>query len=256
LIGVAAYPDGLYDSTDPHDDDTYLYIPSISTGKYYKVRAGLVSAGYSGSTDEMTEAVLAYANSTANKDGRWNDIPFATDADLGGSVSYDWDQSPLTEASDQILYNKYKGDICKFLSDNKEASKLTRSWVMPKSEIWKGRESGQNYKEDIDGVYRYEKNAWNGSGSFSPSDENGTGSTDIAFITYINKATGETAAFPVAGLRRDGQLYYVGVTSRYWSSSVSTASSAYGLGIYESFVNPGVSYNRTYFFSVRCVQEF
>jgi hypothetical protein len=262
LIGVAAYPSGSYDYTGSHDDDTFLYIPSISTGKYYKVRAGLVFAGYSGSTDEMTEAVQKYAAKVS--DNSWDKIPFVDGGtgdgqiDATGAGRSDKRLTERSTATETGLYRYYMGDICKFLSDKKDTndSGLTRSWVMPKSEIWKGGQYGQDYDEDIDGVYRYEKNSgWGGSGSFSPSDENGTGSTENAFITYFNNVTKEEVIFPAAGNRDGVMLLDVGVSGGYWGSSVYDASTAYGLGFGSSYLYPGGISYRTYGFPVRCVQE-
>jgi hypothetical protein len=127
---------------------------------------------------------------------------------------------------------------------------------MPKSEIWKGV-NGQSYGVDIEeGVYRYEKNSgWGGSGSFSPPDENGTGSAEIAFITYFNNATHEGVIFPAAGLRLGGSLYDVGVVGYYWSSSVFDATSAYYLYFNLDSVSPDDNIYRPRGFPVRCVQE-
>jgi hypothetical protein len=258
LIGVSA--------TGAFPGGAYLYIPAVkpgvNTGKYYKVQVVDVVGDYSAGTSDMNTAVQAYASIYPSVTNWTDHIPSATDGDLGvgSEVHTHRELSPLTDASEQTLYEKYKGDICKFLSDNKEASKLTRSWVMPKSEVWKGPAYGGSYSDVNSSLsainFRYEPGqSWSGSGSFSGTDENGTNVTADALMTYT-LATNEEVIFPAAGYRYGGQLLGVGYYGYYWSSSVYDASDAYNLYFLSGGVGPDGGDGRTNGFPVRCVQEF
>jgi hypothetical protein len=249
LIGVAAYPNGSYDT------NTYLYIPAVGTGvsegKYYKVKSDNVAAiAAGGGSSDLDKAVRDYADKRTN--GEWGNIHSATDTDLGGSVDRTRDKSPLTDASNQTLYEEYKGDICKFLSDKKvtNGSRLTKTWVMPKNEVWKGRQYGQSYNQLIDDVYEY---TWTDNGTTNGTADGDRGT--LSYMTYTFK-DGEVVVFPAAAYRNDGLLDGVGTGGAYWCSSASDAVSAYGLLFVSGSVYPGNSLSpRTYGFSVRCVRE-
>jgi hypothetical protein len=259
LIGVSAAVEG----SDAFSA-AYLYIPDVSAGanagKYYKVKSSEISSYYGESNTDIGEAVRAYA--TAGGGSAWGNIPSATDTDLGGSVATGRDKSPLTDASDQTLYEKYMGDICKFLSDKKDTndSGLTKKWVMPVSNAFGAGSGGplnsvNGYIHIGDGyTYKNESGStpW---GGFADLSADGTGSTATARLTYT-LATNEKVIFPAAGGRGGGQLYNVGSYGYYWSSSVSDASYAYCLYFFSGSVSPGSSDSRTYGFPVRCVQEF
>jgi hypothetical protein len=228
LIGVAAGGSNeSYDNTI--DSGTYLYIPNVVTGKYYKVRSGLVSKDYSaGTTQEMNEAVRAYADKQT--DGTWDKIPYVTDVALGGSIESGRGKAPLTEKSGAATYDKYMGDICKFLSEKKATndSRLKRNWVMPKSEVW----SGEN---------RYVRSYWPYSHPSGWSYDWVSGYLDnttpdgrdksTACLTYTLAANGETVTFPAAGCRYEASgnvQHSLGNFGYYWSSSVDS-SIAYSL---------------------------
>jgi hypothetical protein len=256
LIGVAAGNNSSYDSTDT---GTYLYIPALGTGKYYKVRAGLVSVNYTDGNSEKQKAVQAYANSTANKDGRWTDIPFVDGGndlddipDLGESTAIERAEHRLTERStDADLFKYYKGDICKFLSDKKgsNGSGLTRTWVMPKSEVWKGEYHGLPYTDLSGWSYTWK------DGSLTNTTPDGTDISGVYLIyTTVSK---EEVNFPAAGYRSGGTLNSVGFYGGYWSSSVGSASLAFDLYFSSDYVIPDDnSAYRAGGFPVRCVQEF
>jgi hypothetical protein len=240
LIGVAAYPTGEY-----NNNDTYLYIPDVNTGKYYKVHAGAVSAIYDSGMDDMDKAVRTYAKEGGGHDGSWNSILSATDTDLGGSVATGRDKSPLTDASGQPLYSPYKGDICKFLSD-KSASKLNRSWMMPIS-------------NDFDGNYT-KSPSWNNTVTATATPENGTNVIPDAYYKYTT-ASYEEVTFPASGYRYNdvGALGAINRNGYYWGSSVNGTSSAYSLFFFDDDddLNPArPNDDRAWGRSVRCVQNY
>jgi hypothetical protein len=258
LIGVAAGASGDgYDYTGSHDDDTYLYIPALGTGKYYKVRAGSVSESYTDENSEKQDAVQKYAGKVS--DNSWDNIPYVDGGndlddipDLGESPAIERADHRLTERStDDELFKYYKGDICKFLSDKNgiNGSGLTRTWVMPKSEVWKGEyHSGFPYSDLSGWSYTWK------DGILTTTTPDGTDESDV-YLTYTTVSK-EEVIFPAAGLRYDGQLGAVGRYGIYWSSSVDGASGAYSLYFYSGLVNPDYLDYRTYGFPVRCVQEF
>jgi hypothetical protein len=260
LIGVAAGDNGDYDSTE--STGTYLYIPSINTGKYYKVRAGAVSATYSGGTDDMNVAVQDYAKAVTGQGKSWDDIPYVENGSEEYQIAYsgnDRADDQLTEKSTAtVLYKYYMGDICKFLSDKKgtNGSGLTKKWVMPTSDKWKGSGGGfTNNIYDAGNGYTYEKNSiWSGTDSFLPTDVNGRGSAADARLAYALN-TDEKVTFPAAGGRDDGTLNDIGIFGNYWSSSVYNPLGAYYLFFRPNYVYPVNLYPRSSGFPVRCVQK-
>jgi hypothetical protein len=233
LIGVAAGANGDY------GNDTYLYIPDLTTGKYYKIKSGGI-ASYSGTI----QAIIDYKTARAN--GTWSNILIASDGDLGiGNVYYGRDQSPLTDKSEKTLYAKYLGDICKYLSDKKTTndSGLTKEWVMPKS-----IDFGSNSQ------YTNVDPSWTGMATFDGTDENGTGATANGLKKYTT-SEGEVIQFPASGFRDDtGLLQWVGV-GYYWSSSCSWISSQYRLWFDYSSPDADDDFYPTAGHSVRCVRK-
>jgi hypothetical protein len=258
LIGIAAGADGDFDS------NTYLYIPYISTGKYYKVKVSAVkNADAAQAVKDFANAVTGWAGTGNNgknveTPNDWSRIPYVTESYDSGR-----EKSPLTDASKQTYYNSYKGDICKFLSDNKAASKLNRNWVMPISDKWEGLENtpysfdGEGKTIVLNGAW-YSKNlSWSATEPFTPSSEDGTGYNEIARMTYTT-TTGETVTFPASGYRSsgDGMLHVAGdYGGFYWSSSVYDAENAFDLDFDGSRVYPVYNDHRAYGQSVRCVRE-
>jgi hypothetical protein len=246
LIGVAAGGNGeSYDATE--FTGTYLYIPNRDTGKYYKVRAGAVSESYEDTNPEKKTAVQEYAGQIS--DNSWDKIPFVEN----GSEEYQIANIGNGRADDQLtdkstatgLYQYYKGDICKFLSDNKEASKLNRHWVMPVSNDF-GSDPDRDYKES---------GTWDNTVTVSTAPENGTSVIPDAYYTYTT-ASSEGVIFPAVGNRGGGTLSSVGVSGAYWSSSVNNTSYAYILNFGNSYAYPDDSFGpRSFGFPVRCVQE-
>jgi hypothetical protein len=256
LIGVSAAVGG-----NSAFSAAYLYIPDVSTGKYYKVKVVEVtpSSGVQ-AVKEFADVVTGWTG----VNGDWVKIPHdLTDYPTGRGLS------PLTDAS-QPLYSSYKGDICKFLSD-KSASKLNRNWVMPKSEIFGGDANGSysfvngtTVDPALLGVtYSKEDLYWNSSNppSFTiPSavaeGEDGRGYNTSALVTFTTAAN-KSATIPASGYRNggNGALNVVGNYGGYWSSSVRGASIAYYLFFNSSSVYPARYDSRAFGRSVRCVQN-
>jgi hypothetical protein len=261
LIGLSAAVEGNINFSA-----AYLYIPDRDTGKYYKVKSGDVATIVAGGgSSDLDKAVRDYADKWTN--GVWGNIPYVDggndDDDIDNSYMQRDDHRLTTRSTDGKLFKYYKGDICKFLSDTKgtSGSGLTKSWVMPKSEVWKGLDDGGSYDDVNNSLlgtdFSYTPNSsW--SDSFSPStEENGTNVAVDALMTY-SLATGETVTFPASGYRNDfsnGPLLGVSIFGYYWSSSVFNASDAYRLGLYNTSVNPAESDGRAYGQSVRCIRE-
>lgn len=244
LVGVAAGGNGAYSNTN-----TYLYIPDISNGKYYKVKSGQI-AGVSGTTTAIGAAVTAYKNKVTGNNGDWDNIPY----DNGPYIdARGRSKSSLTDNSNATSYGNYKGDICKFLSEdaNKANSKLTKRWVLPIS-----NDFGDAYH---DLPYTGADYAWSFvSTSITPSSADG-GAAILSYLTYTIVATGETVKYPASGYRdyTDGQMYGVGDNGSYWSSSpegMSSTMMSYCLD-FSSSVSPANIGDCPYGQSVRCVRE-
>jgi hypothetical protein len=211
-----------------HDDYTFLFIPDLNTGKYYKYSVGSVVAD----TDNIVNAYLDKA-----RGNEYENIPYADENDIRGTL--------LTEVSDQDLYGSYKGDICKYLSDTKSAndSGLSRDWIMPVKEMFD------------EGVY--DNNTWSNASFSGGITEDGTDITEDALLGYIYNLT-EPVIFPATGGRAtNGDLGQVGSMAIYWSSTgFYESDNAYGLtfGSYGDTVNyEGGGRQRGV--SVRCVRE-
>jgi hypothetical protein len=247
LVGVAASTEIVNYFTG----DTYLYIPAIATGKYYKVKVSDVTTGYTNPNADMQSAVLALrskllidADMTTGGNTDFDKIPYVTTGSTDNrSVNY-LATSAHTPAN-------YQGDICKYLSAAaiKDNSKLTKSWVMPVSNDFGDASHTLPYE---DANY-----AWNFvSTSITPSSADG-GPATLSQLAYTIVATGEQLYFPASGCRYTdaGQLLYVGLYGYNWSGSVSNETRAYYLSFYAGTVNPVAYRSRGYAHSVRCVRE-
>jgi hypothetical protein len=251
LIGVAAGS-----NYDTFTGETYLYIPALGTGKYYKVRASEVSEDYNtGTTQDMTDAVLALRDFIGSDLGaNWSLIPHVKDGSdpdqIANTGNGRTDDQLTVKSTATGLYQYYKGDICKFLSDKNgsNGSGLTRTWVMPKSEVWKGEYYALPYINLSDWSYDWQL------GSLINTTPDGTDGSDV-YLTYIT-TTDEKVIFPAAGYRNGGSLLDVGLGGYYWGSSVYYASYAYSLFFYSGSVCPSNhDIARSSGFPVRCVQE-
>jgi hypothetical protein len=263
LIGVSAAVGG-----NSVFSAAYLYIPDVSTGKYYKVKVGGVITSSVKAVEDFHAVVSGWTGDNGGyyPDNDWGRIPY------GDATGYSTgrDESPLTDAS-QALYSSYKGDICRFLTE-KGVSGLKKSWVMPKSELFGGVENDY-YSFDVEGktvdpalsgvTYSKEEPGWSSSNppsftipSAAAEGEDGRGYTAAALVTFTTAAN-ESATFPASGYRNvdDGALNDVGGNGVYWSSSVSGASYAYDLYFYSSNVSPASYDDRAWGLSVRCVQN-
>jgi hypothetical protein len=235
LIGVAA--GAKYDA---FDGTTYLYIPDVNSGKYYKVPVSDVKTDYNeGVTAEMTVAVRTFAaNSsvagwTGNGGNDWPKIPYVySGATNDRSVNY---------LASVHTPTAYKGDICKFLTDTKgtNGSGLKKSWMMPRS-----IDFGENE------TYYPEQNV----GGFVDITPDGTGKAS-AFAKY--DYDDQTASFPSSGSRNgvNGYIDWTGEFAAYWSCSSTGGTVQFILRIEQDTVDPGSNTLGVYGQPVRCVQE-
>jgi hypothetical protein len=234
LIGVSTNTTG----DTYHDDHTFLFIPDLNTGKYYKYSVGSVVAD----TDNI---VNAYLNKTAGRN-TWATIPYADENDIPVDSSRDDDR--LTTASDPSLYAFYKGDICKYLSDTKSTNGSgllsKNNWIMPVSRM---------FGED-DGSYDY--NTWSNINFSGGIIEDGTSNAVEALVRYTY--VGETVTFPASGGRDiNGDHSHIGSHGIYWSSSAYDETDVYGLRFdYTNGVTTqSNSLERMMSHSVRCVRD-
>ncbi|MDR1884401.1 MAG: hypothetical protein LBR26_16725, partial [Prevotella sp.] len=242
LIGVsAAADDSDFENTD------YLFIPDITTGKYYKVAVGDVGGSNIRAVKDFRESSAVTALGGWNGSGgsaTWGVIPYVADSDIP-DVTDNRYNSLLTDYSSS-LRTSYKGDICRYLSVTKSTSGSGLSgknnWKMPVSYMF------GEYTEYGDDTIA----------SSTGITENGTNTIISKKYTYNN----ETVYFPFSGYRDiyTGRLYlddYVFFAGLYWSSSVF-GSKAYELQIsdeYFGIINPNDQIDRPYGGSVRCVRE-
>jgi hypothetical protein len=253
LIGVAAYPAGGYNTTV--DNGTYLYIPDVSTGKYYKVRAGAVSESYEDINSEKQDAIRAYAGKVSD-DKSWNKIPY-----VSSGTTDDRSFNYLGSVTVHIPTD-YQGDICKFLTDTKvtNGSGLKKNWEMPISDKWIGGGTHGYEYTPAGATYKKKDNSWSGANDFTftvlSDAADGRSSTTTALMTYTITATNETVTFPASGYRLNGALGGVGYYGHYWSSSVFNGPNAYYLGFNGgSYVDPANYGDRAEGKFVRCVQN-
>ena len=81
------------------------------------------------------------------------------------------------------------------------------------------------------------------------TDEDG-----VAGRRFTSNINGNSIFFPASGYRYGTGLYYRGSNGYYWSASLNSQTSGYGLNFNASGVNPADSSNRFDGFSVRAVQ--
>lgn len=233
LVGIAAGANGAFSG------ETYLYIPDLGTGKYYKVKSSEVSTSYGDGNSPASLAVRTYATSASN--GDWENIPYASSADIDATAAGRGDNRLTTSSAS--LYADYKGDICKFLSAKKSASGLTASWVLPVS---------NEFSAGTGPIPSFEYS------DFNSNDPDGTASNSTGLYTFTYSASSELVIFPAGGFRYEyggGRLTNVGENGFYWSSSTDREANAYLLNFYEDVVAPDDQYNNGVGMNVRCVRE-
>ena len=80
------------------------------------------------------------------------------------------------------------------------------------------------------------------------------GNESVGYATGgFNKLRSNPYYFVRSGNIYGGTLYYSGVNGFYWSSTVSSSTSAYYLNFNGTDIYPARSYYRYYGWSVRCV---
>ncbi|MDR1882212.1 MAG: hypothetical protein LBR26_05445, partial [Prevotella sp.] len=238
LIGVSTNTSG----TGYDNDNTFLFIPDLATGKYHKYKVGNVT---STPGDIIVNTYLDKA--TGNT---WVNIPCADDSGLPTGR----DKNSLSGIHNP---DNYKGDICRYLSAKRSVngSGLVNTWQMPVSDMF----AGDDYMEL---PYTANGSVWKphddySSGSFVEGiKENGTSQTANAFMTYMYSPTGETVYFPASGNRgTTGNLNSTGDYGDYWSSSAANGTNAHPLDFNSYYVDPAYSYYRAHGYSVRCVRD-
>ena len=88
----------------------------------------------------------------------------------------------------------------------------------------------------------------------SNCDSEWTDEDGVAGRRFTSRINGNSIFFPASGLRYGTSLIYRGSNGRYWSSSLYSQASGYGVNFDSGGVNPADYYGRFYGFSVRAVQ--
>ncbi|MDR1884558.1 MAG: hypothetical protein LBR26_17560, partial [Prevotella sp.] len=287
LIGVSSYNGYL--------SSGHLFIPD-SNGKYYKVAildlenwaddGGVVATFKNTYFGSIVWSDLSKYDDDGNnaRIALWNAIPYTDLANISSYVTASppgrtaRDNNGLTEASGTaaLPYTTYKGDICKYLVDKKtangNANTLTDGlkWRLPTSNEFGLLVAGSHANDDDtrdfvigDYITRWKSDDSNGgtvnTGSNPENGKNEMSSGGYSFYTldYVVDGTAKPS-FPASGTRFN--FAYMFETSynggNYWSSSVYTEWSAYGLGFTSSYVNPGTYGLKGIGCNVRCVHSY
>ena len=85
-------------------------------------------------------------------------------------------------------------------------------------------------------------------------DSEWTDEDGVAGRRFTSRINGNSIFFPASGFRHGTSLYYRGTYGDYWSSSLNSQTSGYGLYFNSSGVDPAYTNLRFYGFSVRAVQ--
>ncbi|MDR1882432.1 MAG: fimbrillin family protein [Prevotella sp.] len=289
LVGVSVGAN--YSSFSVND---YLFIPDVNgDGKYYKVQISALAGTHSEtSVEDFKDFVDTYANPEVSWDdldngdssaatalgALWTALPYATSTDVtpvpadNATGRTDRDDNALTEVS-ASLYSSYKGDVCKYLVDNRSTNGNSASitdgyaWRLPTSSEFSIKPGGTNTNDDDtqdftigDYTTRWKSDGSNGGTVTAGSTpENGMalmseGGYSFYTLTWVSDGTAEPD-FPASGVRYydSGSQDYFG-NGLYWSSSAYGASSACNLYFNYGTVNPYSCIDRLFGQSVRCVR--
>ncbi|MDR1882049.1 MAG: fimbrillin family protein [Prevotella sp.] len=276
LIGVSAGTD------DTSFENSYLFIPDLSTGAYHKIAVSTLG-GYSGSVTAVNDFKVALGGlgvSWASYDDIWVKLPHVKQDDIdvpinipGLSGASYVDDNGLTVASNNDLYDTYRGDICRYLASKRTVSgndDLTKeTWRMPTSREFGVGGANTNTVEGADfeipdSDYNTKWNSTDYSaGSFANGfSVDGTGELTTSgnwyhtLVRWVFDAN--YPSFPAAGLRYsyNGSLHAVGDNGPYWSSSVAEEDKAavVDMGFARNHVGPNGYPSRGNGQSVRCVR--
>lgn len=246
LVGTAAGPNEEAWSTT----NTYVYIPDLATGKYYKVKTGAVTALKTTATTPAGNIVKAFANTSISgntwNNGSWGSIPYADNADIDASAGSRDDYRLTTQTAS--LQASYKGDICKFLTLTKptNGNSFKKNWRMPVS-------------NDFGAVASYP--AWVEQTTVAGTEDGVGGVFSISPYSYTDATffyASETVLFPATGCRGDaaGKLTNVGVRNSMYSASTGTFGAyVYYLNANSGYTNTADQGQRNSAQGVRCVRE-
>jgi hypothetical protein len=259
LVGVS--PVGSY------DDNTALYVPydytddtKPTTAKWKQTTRNAVKADTDipAVTDNWT-SWEKIANTSTN-------IPYLNPANYAGSnYSRDNTYAIDPDRNTTAMYQSLRGDICQYLST--KTGVVSGDYRLPTSNEFgtintnQWAASNPTVNPNADGWIK-------GSGSFSVNNAagkaDGTANLLVAadnngnavYGSAINRSMGDVV-FPAAGYRRDngGALYGVGDDGCYWSGSANSSVSGYAMYFVNSSVSSAGTTDRSYGFSVRCVQN-
>jgi hypothetical protein len=167
--------------------------------------------------------------------GNWNGIPRETEEGSGGRASTLLNDDAQNTAA---KWNAYTGDICRYISENGYGP--GGKWRMPRSEEFLAS-----------GNWTRSSNGWGDISAISTLTD---GKYLIAdYATFTNDGN----IFPASGFRNysSGNLFFVGNTGRYWSSSAYSTAEGYYLRFDSGYVGPDGHGDRQSGCAVRCVLQ-
>jgi hypothetical protein len=273
LIGVAAGDDGNFEAS------TYLYIPDVATGKYYKVKVSDVAGSTEQAVEDFRNSAAVGAWDGSGGLDTWKVIPNVDTLIIWNTILPDPridNRLTAWSGTAQIPYDTYKGDVCKFIS-SRPASGLRGSWIMPTSAMLPG--TGAIPSFPYTGAYTVPHTVedghvwdlvpnWTGTGTFSSDDPDGIGSSDDTGailkdvdgdLVFRLPGSGYRNSSGVLGGRGMGSVYFMSSLQGAYTTAIGTplTLSAYSLSAVgqndEVNVVDHMSPNNA--FSVRCVRE-
>jgi hypothetical protein len=252
LVGISPAQAG--GSDDYIGQDIPLYVP-------------VVEYPLENSSWEMTSSVAKGWTDWGLNTARDEDIPYMDpDNYEGGNYGRTNEYAMDAVRNEYAVYKNYRGDICQYLST--KTGVVAGDWRLPTSEELGPQATGtvgtywsaevpivEGWMRGIDPWPATNTAAGYADGTadlLDPAGNNG----GIVYASAIYQPEGNVV-FPASGQRErdDGRLGEIGGRGQYWTGSLHSKPSGYGLDYRNASVIRIDSSNRSYAYPVRCVQN-
>jgi hypothetical protein len=276
LVGISPAKTGTSDS---FSGSTPIYVPVFDavtpTSSTWKATTGSAMANDTDFPDVKSNWT-AWGATSAGSAAPATQIPYM-DGRYAKSdeTTYNRNNTYVGDAALNLdtTYQGFRGDICQYLSTKTEV--VSGDWRLPTSNEFGLSNTNFTWSLSTTSPDGWQKGAGlfettNGAGypngradflsdqqeaNFNPN-KNTHAANSVVLASGINKTMGNVV-FPASGDRdyTGGSLSFVSLNGVYWSCSPSSATNGYSLYFITNSVRPYEVFNRSFGFSVRCVQN-